>query len=254
MPAKGMTMAKKKNKSNSVLLEIDGPKITTSQFKECVRHFFDLIDVVATDVSGKRKTVEWVVSVVPGSIGLCATAYPANGNAQIANKTVLAIGNGINQISQRRRPDNFNDTALEKVFELGAIVGLGKYGISSIRIHAGERWSDISPSSVAYVSDLLGSPTQAYGTIEGQLLALDLHGRLKFIIDETLTGKRIKCFFGEDVYNNVIKALKQRVAAYGLISYKKGGFPRSIEIQKITVFPDDDKLPKFKDIIGLFAG
>ncbi|MEK0338180.1 MAG: hypothetical protein QQN41_12170, partial [Nitrosopumilus sp.] len=58
---------------------------------------------------------------------------------------------------------------------------------------------------------------------------------------------------GEDVYNDVIASIRKRVSTYGLIKYKKNGSINSVDIEKLTVFPDSDKLPKFKDIIGLYA-
>ncbi len=239
---------------NTVILKIDGPEITAEKFSRCTKTFFGLINEVAANVSGKRKGVKWVISVIPGSIGLCATARPIDGGLSVVNKTVRAIHQGIHQISKnKKRPAYFSDNALENIYELGAIIGLGEQGINSIKIGISNKWNDISPSSVSYVDELLGAKTRAHGTVEGQLLALELSGRLNFGIDETLTGRRIKCFFGDNIYNDVIKSLKQRVAAYGLISYQRNGEPKNIEIEHLRVFPPDSKLPKFKDLIGLYS-
>ncbi|MBW8039877.1 MAG: hypothetical protein FVQ85_07765 [Planctomycetes bacterium] len=245
-------MAKHKN---IIKLEIDGPRITADKFTHSVKTFFDLINDVATDVTGKRKAVEWIVSVEKGSIGLCATAEPIDIPAKDVTDIVQAIEKGIQAISKRRkkRPDHFSDNALKKLFILGNITGLGDQGVEHIRIQTNGEPNELSPSSVAYVDDLLQTPTRAYGTIDGYLLALELRGRLNFEIDEILSRKRIKCFFADKIYNDVIKALRQRVSAYGLISYKKGGEPKNIDIEKLTIFPNDDKLPKFRDIIGLLA-
>ena len=248
-------MAKRKNTKNTVELHIDGPEITADKFSRCVKTFFGLINDVAADVSGKRSCIKWVVSVKSGSIGLCATALSINGNAQIVRKTIVAIRSGIRRINQgKSKPKHFSNTALENLHELGAVVGLDEHEIKSIRIGIENSWNDISPSIVSYVEELLKTPTKSYGTIEGRLVALELSGRLHFGINETLTGKRIHCFFGENIYNDVIKALKQRVAAYGLIRYRKNGEPKNIEIEKIRVFQEDSKLPKFRDILGLYAG
>jgi hypothetical protein len=239
---------------NTITLKIEGAEITAETFSRCTKTFFGLINEVAANISGKRKGVKWIISVVPGSIGLCATAVPINGEISMVNKTVNAIHRGICQISRNeKRPVHFSDNALENIYELGTIVGLGGQGINSIKIGFKNKWNDISPSSVCYVDNLLGAKTRAYGTVEGQLLALELSGRLNFGIDETLTGRRIKCFFGDNIYTDVIKSLKQRVAAYGLISYQRNGEPKNIEIEHLRVFPPDSKLPKFKDIIGLYS-
>jgi len=246
-------MAEKRIAPNTVRFYIEGPKITADDFRRCVRNFLDLLNEVAADVSGKKKAVEWIISVAPGSIGLLATPRSTNGDSTVAKRIAHSIHDGVSQVSKRKTPQHFSDQALERLSELGSVVGLGDRGVSSIRMGVGRRVKEISPKSMAYVDDLLGTPTKAYGTVEGQLLALELSGRLNFGINETLTGKRVKCYFGEDVYNDVIKSLKQRVAAYGLISYRQDGSPKSIQIEKIHAFPEDSKLPKFKDIIGLFS-
>ena len=111
----------------------------------------------------------------------------------------------------------------------------------------------ISPVSVAYVDELLGTPAKAYGTIEGKLFALNTKGRLTFSIAETLTGKDVKCYFSDDIFDEVIRAIRRRVSAYGLIRYRKNGQPVSVEIEKLTVFPDQSDLPQFRDIIGLLG-
>lgn len=244
-------MARHKNKIKFV---IDGPRITADKFTHCVKTFFELIDDVAADVIGKKKPIEWLISVEKGSISLCATAEAVDVPAKDIANTIQAIDKGIKSISnRRRRPPHFSDNALKKLYSLGNLVGLGDEGVEHLRIQTNGEPYEISPSSVAYVDELLQTPTKAYGTIDGFLMALELRGRLNFEIDETLTRKKVKCFFGDNVYNDVIKSLRRRVSAYGLISYKKGGIPKNIDIEKLTPFPEDDKLPKFKDIIGLYA-
>ncbi len=237
---------------NTVTLEISGSEITADVFGRSVRLFFDLINDVAVDVAGKPKAIQWTISVKEGSIGLCATARSTNGSPQLAAKAVSTIRSGIEIIGQRKkRPAHFSDNALTKLFELGNIQGLGDQGVERIGLQIGQKRCELSPASVAYVDELLGTPTSAYGTVEGDLLALNVRGRLKFSVYETLTGKEIKCFFGDEIYNDVIAAIKKRISAYGLIRYRKSGQPASVEIEKLTVFPDQSELPQFEDVIGL---
>lgn len=245
-------MSKKTTKKNTIRLEISGPKITADKFTRSVRTFFDLINDVAADIAGKRGAIEWIVSVEPGSIGLCATAECVNGSPQLASRTVKVFENGIKAVSKRtRRPAHFSDNALKKLFELGSIVGLGDKGLDHVRIRIEKTWNELSPASVAYVDEILGTPSSAYGTVEGELLALKLKGRLNFSVYESFTGKPVRCFFGDEIYNDVIAAIRKRVSAYGLIRYRKNGEPASIEIEELSVFPSEDELPSFSDMIGI---
>jgi hypothetical protein len=94
-------------------------------------------------------------------------------------------------------------------------------------------------------------PTAAYGTIDGELLALNVRGKPRFSIYETLSQKPVNCFFEDEVYTDVIAAIKKRVSVYGVISYHRDGDPASVEIKSLRVFPEQSELPQFDDIIGL---
>jgi hypothetical protein len=128
---------------------------------------------------------------------------------------------------------------------------LGEEGLDRVRVGIGNTWSELSPASVAYVDELLGVRSNAYGTIEGDLLALNIKGRLKFSVYETLTDKPVTCFFPDKMFSEVVAAIRKRVSAYGKISYKKNGEPKSIEIEELNVFPPEDELPRFSDMIGI---
>jgi len=124
--------------------------------------------------------------------------------------------------------------------------------VDRVRVGIGKSWSELSPASVAYVDELLGVRSNAYGTVEGELLALNVKGRLKFSVYEALTGKPVTCFFADEMFSDVVAAIRKRVSAYGMIRYKKNGEPKSIEIEQLTVFPSEDELPSFSDMIGIF--
>jgi len=169
-------MAAKASSQDTVELYMDGPEITAEVFTRSVRTFFDLIKDVSADVGGKR-TLEWIVSLKPGSIGICATAKPVKSDGALVRQTIRAINSGIVTIEKRKgRPKHFSDSALQRLFQLGSIVGLGDQGVSVIRIGG----QSISPVSVAYVDELLGTPAKSYGSIEGKLFALNTKGRLTF--------------------------------------------------------------------------
>jgi hypothetical protein len=246
-----MTPGKTSQKS-AIKLEMSGPKITADIFSRSVRTFFDLIEEVAANVSAKRRAIDWLVSIESGSITICARPESVNGSPALVAKTTRAVAKGIKAIAQRsRRPAYFSDTALQKLHELGSIVGLGDKGVEHVRIRIGHKCNELSPASVAYIDELLGTATSSYGTIEGNLLAVNVKGRLKFSVYETFTGKPVTCFFGDELFKDVIAAIRKRVSAYGMIRYRKNGEPASIDIEQLNVFPCEDELPSFADVIGI---
>lgn len=246
-------MGKRKTK-NSLSLIIEGNRITASKFSKCVNTFFELVNDVAQSVSGKKKAIDFIVSVKPGSIVLCLKPESTNGSDTIVEETIETLRGGIDAISKRSRPPRkFSENAQKKLYVLGNIANLNQEGIDHVKLKFNRAARVLSPSSVSYVDNLLGTAFKAYGTVEGQLDAIDLHGKLTFFVYETVSGNKVKCIFDEDLCNDVISSIRRRVSVYGLIKYKKNGSLNSVDIEKLTVFPDADKLPKFKDIIGLFA-
>ena len=241
-----------KNINKDITLKIEG-RITLEKFSKSIRTFFNMIKDVSADVAGKHKTLEWLIEVRPGSAVITAKPESRNGSPELAYDTISVLKKGIEYISMGMgRPEHFSDSALSNLYELGDIVGLGNKDIEHIKIGIDEEYKDITPMSISYIGELLGTVYQAYGTIEGNLLALKIRNRLNFSIYETLTGKEVKCFFDDDLYEDVIAAIRKRVSVYGLIQYNKNGIPIRVTIEKLTIFPDDSELPKFKDIIGLF--
>ncbi len=247
-------MNDKQNTPKTIIVEIDGPRITAEKFTYGIRTFFKLIEDVALNITGKQKAIDWIVSVKPGSITLCATPESSEISPEVVNETIAAIGYGIESISQKEiRPPHFSDNALEDLFNLGNLAGLGDQGIDKIRIKINGKQNELSPHTVAYVDKILGVSSEAYGTIDGKLLAINLHGTWKFSIYDEVTNKEIKCRFDEEMYDEVIAGIRKRVSVYGLIKYRRNGEPANVEIESFRIFPEDGELPKFKDMIGLFT-
>ncbi len=238
--------------NKNITFTIKGNRITKDEFSQSIRKFFSIIEDVASNVSGKSKAIEWVISVEPGSIKLQAKPESIYGSPQDAAKTLDVLNNGFEAIwTGTKRPKYFSDNSLNNIFELGNIVGLGDKDIN-FDIGIGKNIKKISSKNVAYIEEILATESEAYGTIEGELLALKIRGRLNFSIWDTLTGKEVKCFFRDELFDDVISSIRKRVAVSGLIHYNKVGRPLKIDIERIRQFPDDSELPKFKDIIGLF--
>lgn len=244
----------KKKSDNSLSLIIEGNRITSYRFSKCVNTFFELLNDVAQSVSGKKRAIDFLVSVKPGSIVLCVKPEATNGSATDVKQTISTLKNGIDAISKRTRPPReFSENAQRKLYELGNVASIKQEDIDHVKLKINRVTRELTPSSVSYVDDLLGTAFKAYGTVDGQLEALDLHGKLTFCVFEDISGNKVKCTFSEDIYNDVIASIRKRVSVYGLIKYKKNGALNSVDIEKLTIFPDADKLPKFKDIIGLYA-
>lgn len=105
-----------------------------------------------------------------------------------------------------------------------------------------------------HVSELLGARYTDYGSIEGRLEGVIVHGDRYFNVYDELTGRRFRCYFGNRIsVRRVADALEQRVAAYGMINYRASGEVATVLAEELYVFPSVDLLPNADDVRGILG-
>lgn len=135
----------------------------------------------------------------------------------------------------KSRPDYFSDESLEAAKEL---VGLLSRDVT--RLTFSNKTGNVSPTQrLAASVDALVLPTdyEDWGTLEGELLDVALHGRPAFRMYDSLTGRGIACQFENHQLDKVKDALPHAVAVYGKVRYNRLGEPVTIDVEsfeKIT--------------------
>lgn len=243
-----------KNKENTISLELDGDRISADKLKHSINVFFSLTDEIANEVSGKKKPIDWIVSVKSGSINLISHPVPKDIDAKLIPKIVNAIGSGLDMLEKSSKtPPYFSEKALELAQELATIPDIKGNGLSRICVRANNIQHNLTPKTVANVDSLLGYHTKALGSIEGKLQAISERGDLRFTVYDSLTDKGIRCNIKEELRSEATKAFGKRVYIFGIIRYAHNGQPKSIQVEEIKVFPENDKLPTALDICGILA-
>ncbi len=74
------------------------------------------------------------------------------------------------------------------------------------------------------------------------------------MVYDSLKERAIKCSFDENMLPSILAAFSKRVSVFGIVKYEQEGKPKSIEIKNLEVFPDQEKLPKAKDVRGILGG
>jgi len=77
-----------------------------------------------------------------------------------------------------------------------------------------------------------------YGSIEGQLVSINIANRQKMGIRSLTDNKIIKCFFPEELFEQAREALGKRVYVFGLIRQYLHGEKINIQVQEMKVFPE----------------
>jgi hypothetical protein len=78
-------------------------------------------------------------------------------------------------------------------------------------------------------------PGESYGTIEGKLEEITIHGSQAFAIWQ-VDGTRVRCLFGKHVtLGEVLAGVGKRVAARGAIKVRPTGEPMSVEVEWLRI-------------------
>ena len=87
--------------NNNIRLELGGIAISADKFIKSVNAFFDIIDEVTVNITGKKKEIQWNVSVESGSANVIATPVALNGSPDLVDLTVDRIQQGIKTLEKK---------------------------------------------------------------------------------------------------------------------------------------------------------
>lgn len=104
--------------------------------------------------------------------------------------------------------------------------------------------------------EVLGAPDVSYGTVEGLLEALNIHGANKaFGVYDPLTGKKVECkLTGKVTVEDLGPAVSKRVAVSGLIFSRSTGERISVQADELEIFPTEEDIPSPDDVLGILKG
>lgn len=238
--------------TRKLTLHIDGRRITADRFRRVIDAFFDVVNEIAEAVTGETKTIDWIVSVAPGSINLGVAAEPRKDRVR-ATEVAYAIYSGFRELSARpgARPDFFSDNVLEKTRELIKLQD-GK-AITTIQVRRINSKVSLNQKMLVNVERILGGTLAEVGAIEGRLEMISARGGLHVGVWDALTDRQVRCDIPPNLTERVMAAFKKRVSVSGRIRYRPTGEPVSIDVENIEIFPDRDKLPTADDVYGILS-
>ena len=244
----------KTKKYRMVTLNIKGDRISAEKLRNSIGAFYGFIDEVASEVSGQRKPIRWIVRVRKGSIVLINEPEIIRELSPNVTETIFeSIKRGVDSLGKEAvRPAYFSDRALEFLQDLASIPKERTNGLEAISITVETKSYKLTPNVIANVDSILGVYSKALGSVEGRLSTLSERGGLKIIVYDSLSDKPIRCDIMEELLFEATKAFGKRVYVYGLISYEKNGNPKSIRVQELKMF-EKEKLPSAYEICGILG-
>lgn len=246
-----------KNKRHRIItLKLQGDKITSDKLRYSIGAFYGFMDEIATEVSGKRKPIKWIVRVRKGSIVFINEPEMMEElSPKVTEEIFESVERGIDSLEKEAlRPIHFSDKALEYLQDLASIPSkTRKDGLEGISITIDRKPRKLTSHVIANVDSILGVYSKALGSIEGKLSTLSERGGLKYFVYDSLTDKPIRCHITEDFILDATRAFGKRIYVYGLISYDKNGNPKSVKVQEMKIFEDREKLPSAMEVCGILG-
>jgi hypothetical protein len=245
----------------NLVVEIDADDLTLGRFQQITQSLSGLVREVGEGVAKEhREPVRWVVSDLRrGSAVLELTPQRSRDDVppDLPDRIADVIASGMALIEkQAERPAFFSDKALERARDLASPVGNEVRAVRIRRERAGKPTERVTVTKrlAANVEEIIGGQVESFGTVEGRLEGIVVHGRQVFYIWEALTNRRVECNFGNRIaLDDVLAAFGKRVAARGIVRRRKTGEPVTVEVNELRVFPAEDELPGRTTFRGLPA-
>jgi hypothetical protein len=181
-----------------------------------------------TTVRTRKWYVERLHSNAP-TIVLRAEALPTTPTRDFRDTPAVLVA-GLQRLegeSQQGPPELFSERELENLLRFRSLF---RKGVDRVEVSAGAIATTgiISRHTEAAVERILLGASEAWGSLEGELEAIDVHRAPRFTMWERLSGQAVRCYFGSEQVDVVKDLLGRRVRVSGLISYFSNGTPRAM--------------------------
>jgi hypothetical protein len=237
----------------AITLELDEDEITVGEFTSALDHFLGLVREVSKSIDSTASR-DWLVKVYEGSAGIGLYSRPGQSSAGL-NVVRAAVLDGMNALAEGRRPERYNDKAIEHARNISKVFEKRRRPVTSVRIWSGkERAVPVKKEVAIEAAKLLDPVYEDYGSVEGILEVVSAHEKLECTIYDTIGNRAIKCDLVEDRIEDAVAAFRKRVEVFGRVHYRKDGMAVRVLADKIVKFPAPSEIPTLQEMRGILRG
>jgi hypothetical protein len=235
-----------------LFLTFDAPILRAADMLAAIGALLHVAEEVAAATADDAR-FDWIVETVSKSSPLAVRLAPRarhRTGAGVAQGVMLRVVDGMRTVQdEAERPEFFTDRALKEARDLSKLT---KAHGTTAQVGVVGQILDVTPRLAQSVDRILEPVYRAYGSVEGRLEALNVHGRKYFAVYDDLTGDRIECAFGRGLgLDAIIPAINRRVMVEGEISYRRAGDIASVRAESIRIFRREHELPSAHDVLGI---
>ena len=204
-----------------------------------------LVRDVDWDVTRETVGRRWVVERLRSSTPTIAIR-PAMDGAETLDVLMRGLQTVVDPVD-RELPSSFSESALEDLRRMGRLFK-GKTRLRKLVFNSnGREIASVTDSIREKVDFILNRGFSEYGSIDGKLEAINLHGTPRFTVWDRITNAPVHCTFPRsgNWTQKVRSLLQRRVLVTGRIRYLKDGRPYSMsELTDLIDKTPDPSLPK----------
>lgn len=235
--------------NDKVKLELRGD-IQLDIFVEAVKHFYELVAALSSEIAGKE-SVEWGLDTLEyGSPALMTWQGHADAD-DIVEGVVIAVEN-VGRSLERGGAIPYGQQIRDIALKLAKIPN-GR--IDTLLLGSEQNVATITHASTAGIDEYaIPSEISSYGQVIGRAETVSVHsGNVVTIYDE-LFRKGVRCYFGDEDKSRIQNMLGKRVSVSGYVTRDTySGRPRSIrEINDVEYLPEPDS-QAFLALEGVFS-
>lgn len=238
-------------------LKVDGPYFPMKKFQKLLQSFSTILTEIDREISDTGEVgVEWAITEVQqGSISITAEAKIIDDQVEIERnqKIIEVFIDGLELIKQTpQHPLYFTTKALHNVKVFGELIDPNDF--AEIKFST-ENWRfNVTKNLSANIDEITQKFYSIYGSIEGQLVSINIANRQNIGIRSLTDDKIIKCFFPVELFEQAREALGKRVYVFGLIRQYFHGEKINIQVQELKVFPKKSDASSLSNIINSIRG
>lgn len=228
----------------------DQPLVSINSFRTALDELAIILREVELEISDVRQSqLYWGISQL--SLGSATIGIEnMTEESDLAQRTCATSIKGLKVLtSEKKRPEHFNDNALESAQKLARLTS---DGISRIAIYSDfeKLQLNVTEQIAVNVRDIL-EHIEYLGSVEGLLdLISGREGQpLYFRIHDVVTSANVRCLVPDEMLEKALSAFRKRVIVYGNIQSDNSGNPRRIRVQEMELLPlEASEFVRNKDI------
>jgi len=195
-------------------------------------------------------SLKWVVKdIFVSSLGLEVESRSKLPDRNFGPDVARAFVKGIYQIEHEgTTPPFFSEVGLERAYRLVKMIG--RNGATGFTTKYFEESAHLTIQSAIAIEQLLGASHHAFGSVEGMLETISIHGGPKFVVYHHISKKGITCNVPPDMIESATGHMGRRVVVMGLVHYNAKGEPTRVEADEVRVLRKENELPSTEHLTG----